>query len=117
MPPALHREIAMLCLDTVEGVAAQLAAIGHDVRLRLLYRLTTGPEYVTRLAKVVGAPATNVCQHLRVMRNAGLLDCRRKGQKMLYRLRPEILTPGSGDTLATLAIGPYKMQILADNGD
>ena len=103
----------MLCLDAVENVAAQLAAIGHDIRIRLLYRLMDGPEYVTQLARGVGAPATNVCQHLRVMRKAGLVDCKRRGQKMLYLLRPEILTPGSDGGLPALAIGPCRMQLLA----
>jgi len=104
----------MFCPDTVENVAAQLAAIGHDVRIRLLYRLMDGPEYVTQLARGVGAPATNVCQHLRVMRKAGLLDCKRRGQKMLYQLRPEILTPGSNGALPALAIGPCRMQLLTE---
>jgi len=104
----------MFGLDTIEDVAAQLSAIGHNVRIRLLYRLMEGPEYVSQLARGVGAPVTNVCQHLQVMKKAGLLDCKRRGHKVLYRLRPEIISPGTNGALATLALGPYRMQLLAE---
>jgi ArsR family transcriptional regulator len=105
---------AMICLTTATGVATQLAAISNDTRLRLLFRLATGPQHVTRLAELVGAAATNVCQHLQLMRQAGLIESERKKFRVMYRVRPEILTPGSEGVLATIALGPYRLELKTD---
>ena len=107
----------MIGPNAAEIVAIQLAAISRSVRLRLLFRLATGPQHVTRLAEMVGAAATNVCQHLRQMQRAGLIECERQKYRVVYRVRPEILTPGGEGVLATLSLGPYRLQLLVDSED
>lgn len=69
------------------------AAIAHPVRRALLDRLVTGELPVNTLAapfaETMSRPA--VSQHLRVLREAGLVDERQAGRERLYRLRAERL--------------------------
>ena len=98
----------------VEDVAIQLAAISQDIRLRLLFQLAASPHHVTRLAELVGTSATNVCQHLRLMRHAGLIECERQKFRVVYKIRPELLCPCGDGMLANLKVGPYRLQLMAN---
>jgi ArsR family transcriptional regulator, virulence genes transcriptional regulator len=61
-------------------------------RLRLLDALRDGERTVGDLAAVLGIPLPNASQHLGVLRAAGLVDGRREGTSVRYRLaEPAIL--------------------------
>ena len=61
-------------------------------RLRLLHALRDGERTVGDLAAVLGIPLPNASQHLGVLRAAGLVDGRREGTSVRYRLaEPAIL--------------------------
>ncbi len=61
-------------------------------RLRLLHALRDGERTVGDLAAVLGIPLPNASQHLAVLRAAGLVDGRRDGTSVRYRLaEPAIL--------------------------
>jgi ArsR family transcriptional regulator, virulence genes transcriptional regulator len=61
-------------------------------RLMLLDALRTGERSVGDLAAAIGCSLPNASQHLAVLRGAGLVDARRNGTVVLYRLsEPEIL--------------------------
>jgi len=61
-------------------------------RLRLLHALRDGARTVGDLAAVLGIPLPNASQHLGVLRAAGLVDGRREGTSVRYRLaEPAIL--------------------------
>jgi ArsR family transcriptional regulator len=55
-------------------------------RLMLLDALRRGEQSVTQLADVIGVALPNASQHLAVMRGAGLVDGRRAGTTIFYRL-------------------------------
>lgn len=73
-------------------------ALGHGRRLEILELLAQGERSVEALAEVAGLSIANASQHLRLMRQAGLLASRREGKHIFYRLSdPSVL-----DMLATL---------------
>ena len=69
--------------------ASVCKAIAHPTRLRLLDLLRDGEECVCRLAPQVGVTESNLSQLLAVLRRAGLVESRRDGHSIYYRVRDE----------------------------
>jgi DNA-binding transcriptional ArsR family regulator len=67
--------------------AKVLAAMAHPVRLAIVDFLRDGERCVCDIAERVGSERSNVSRHLAVMRAAGILEHRKEGLRMLYRLR------------------------------
>lgn len=68
-------------------MAEVIAAAGHEIRLAILDYLKNGEQCVCDIADHVGANRSNVSRHLSVMLNAGLVEQRKAGLKMMYSLR------------------------------
>jgi DNA-binding transcriptional ArsR family regulator len=96
-------------------IAALIAAVAEPTRLLVLWQLAKGPEHVGKLAKLVNnIPMVNMSHHLGVMRQAGLLDDEKDGRKVIYKLRPEVFTPGTTpDVLGILTLGSFRMVLRA----
>ncbi len=62
-------------------------AIAHPLRIAIVNFLKDGEHCVCDIAEHIGAERSNVSRHLSVMVNAGLLECRKEGLKVIYRLR------------------------------
>jgi rhodanese-related sulfurtransferase len=69
--------------------AAVARALGHEHRLELLEHLGQGERSVEGLAERSGQPFANTSQHLQHLRRAGLVDARRDGKRILYRLKDD----------------------------
>ncbi len=69
------------------GVA--LDALGDATRRSIFESLQTGPRSVGELAE--GLPVTRpaVSQHLRVLREAGLVSVAKDGTRRVYRIEPD----------------------------
>lgn len=66
---------------------AELAkALGHPHRLALLDSLTTGELAVESLAELSGLSLANASQHLQQLKRLGLVESRRVGKRVFYRL-------------------------------
>lgn len=69
---------------------AQFARVGHALaspkRIELLDLLSQGEKPVERLAESVQTPVKNTSAHLRVLRQARLVDTRKEGTHVFYRL-------------------------------
>jgi rhodanese-related sulfurtransferase len=69
---------------------AQFARVGHAVaspkRIELLDLLAQGPKTVEILAEQAATPVKNTSAHLRVLRQARLVETERKGTHVHYRL-------------------------------
>ncbi|WP_460434517.1 ArsR/SmtB family transcription factor [Angustibacter speluncae] len=73
---------------TTDGSDAALAALGDRTRRELVDRLSAGPLSVGELAATVAVTRPAVSQHLRVLRDAGLVSERAEGTRRIYRLEP-----------------------------
>ena len=70
--------------------AGLLRAMGDDTRLRILQSLLNRERCVNEIAQELDLPQPHVSHHLQILRNAGLVEGRRDGQRICYRLLPEI---------------------------
>lgn len=68
-----------------------LEVIAEPTRRRILDAVRDGERSVSELVEVVGMHQPGVSRHLRVLRDAGLVEVRTDAQRRLYRLRPEPL--------------------------
>ena len=67
--------------------AAVARALGHEHRLELLEVLAQGERSVEALAARAGQSFANTSQHLQQLRRAGLVETRRAGKHVVYRLK------------------------------
>jgi DNA-binding transcriptional ArsR family regulator len=68
---------------------AGLDALGDSTRMAIFQKLTGGPIAVNELAKSLPVSRPAVSQHLRVLKDAGLVTDSKAGTRRLYRLNPE----------------------------
>jgi DNA-binding transcriptional ArsR family regulator len=70
---------------------AVLEVIAEPTRRRILDAVREGERSVSELVEQVGMHQPGVSRHLKVLRDAGLVEVRRDAQRRLYRLRAEPL--------------------------
>jgi DNA-binding transcriptional ArsR family regulator len=68
-----------------------LLALSDASRRTVLEALSGGPATAGELAALLPIARPGVSRHLRVLRNAGLVDVRKEAQFRVYNLRPEPL--------------------------
>ena len=68
---------------------AGLDALGDNTRMAIFQRLANGPMAVHELAGTLPVSRPAVSQHLRVLKEAGLVTDRKTGTRRLYQLDPE----------------------------
>jgi DNA-binding transcriptional ArsR family regulator len=78
--------------------AAVCKAFAHPRRLELLDLLRSGPQEPGRLVELTGLSPSNVCQHLAVMRNQGIVWATKEAGRTIYMVRD----PRLFDACATL---------------
>jgi DNA-binding transcriptional ArsR family regulator len=77
---------------------AALAALGDPTRRAIFERLADRPRPVGELARELPVSRPAVSQHLKVLKDAGLVIDRRAGNRRIYQLDPD----GIGDLRAYL---------------
>lgn len=88
----MHLHIYMLCrILPAMATTTVLEAIAEPTRRRILDAIRSGERSVGDLVERVGMHQPGVSRHLRVLREAGLVEVRRDAQRRLYRLCPEPL--------------------------
>jgi ArsR family transcriptional regulator len=71
-------------------VAPMFKALGDPVRLRLMSMIASVPEMcVCDLTPAFDLSGPTISHHLKVLREAGLVDSERRGTWVWYRVRPE----------------------------
>src|SRR5262245_32288256 len=73
------------------AMTAALDVLSEPSRRRILDLLRTDERSVGDLVAALGASQPAVSKHLRVLREAGLVEARVDAQRRLYRVRPEPL--------------------------
>lgn len=66
-----------------------LDALGDATRMAIFQKLSAGPLAVNQLARVLPVSRPAVSQHLKVLKDAGLVLDSRAGTRRLYQLNPE----------------------------
>jgi ArsR family transcriptional regulator len=71
-----------------------LRALGHPVRLGIMRALAAEPEMIRacEFTELFDVTQPTISQHLKVLREAGLVASRRRGAQICYSVRPEGLT-------------------------
>jgi DNA-binding transcriptional ArsR family regulator len=67
---------------------AVLRAVADEGRRTLLESLANGPATAGELAALLPIARPGVSRHLRVLREAGLVEVRQEAQRRIYALRP-----------------------------
>ncbi len=77
----------------IEDELALLAkAIGHPIRVRILRTLSRGDSRVCRdIVSELPLAQSTVSEHLRILKEAGLICCREAGPRVLYCVREDAL--------------------------
>ncbi len=79
-------------MDTYDLETQVLKAIAHPVRLRILNALREGEECVCHLMALLDRRQAYVSQQLMFLRQAGILEDRKEGWRVYYRItNPQIL--------------------------
>jgi DNA-binding transcriptional ArsR family regulator len=68
--------------------SSALVALADPTRREILERLRAGPRAVGELAGELPVTRPAVSQHLRVLKDAGLVSDRSQGRRRLYRVDP-----------------------------
>ncbi len=72
--------------ELLHKIADVLKAMADPTRLKILHSLQNGERCVSDILEVVGGSQANVSKHLSVLKRAGLVDCRREGLNVYYRI-------------------------------
>ena len=67
--------------------AETLAALGEPNRLRIVELLRAGPRPVNDIRGRLGLRQSQVSQHLKVLKDVGLVEIEPRAQQRFYRLR------------------------------
>ena len=82
-------------------IASKLKVMGHPVRLHILDMLRRGETCVCHIEQALGKRQAYISQQLMTLRNASLVDSRRDGLQVYYRLTDDQVID-----LLELLVGP-----------
>ena len=85
-----------------ESQAEIYRIFSHANRIQIFWLLMESEMSVNEIAEAIGSSVQNTSQHLRLMKTANILDTRRNGQTIFYRI-------------AETDIGNYCKRILEKN--
>ena len=71
--------------------AGRWGALADGTRLTIVARLADGPQAVGRLAAGLPVSRSAVSQHLKILKDAGLVEDVAAGTRRIYRLNPVAL--------------------------
>ena len=79
--------------DIVTRLTAEfLKSMAHPARIKILRLLTPGERCVCELIPAVDIEQSNLSQHLGVLKKQGIIDSRKEGTKVFYRIvHPSVL--------------------------
>jgi len=69
-----------------EEISETFKALAHPARLKMVVGLIKDECNVTQIRKVLRLPQSTISQHLRTLKNAGIIKGRREGTKTCYRV-------------------------------
>ena len=64
-----------------------LKAMAHPLRLKILCALKSEEMPVLEIVKQVGSSQSNISQHINILRNKGIVESRRDGNRVLCKVK------------------------------
>ncbi len=80
-----------------DGCVAKLKVLADDTRLAVVRQLLKGPQHVNAMNATIDVDQSLLSHHLRVLRDAGVVESRRDGKAVLYRLSDAVLADRCSD--------------------
>lgn len=99
-------------IGEVKKAARMFAALSDENRLRLLHALRRGELCVCRLVALLGLSTSTVSKHLSILRDAGLLDSRKSGRWVYYRLADQTDFPIMGKKASAIFQAMEKSSVI-----
>ncbi len=81
----MSKKTAQRVLDFKQQ-ARLLRAIANETRLKIIVRLYEGPCNVSELVELTKVDQSTISKHLAVLRNSGIVEDQRQGNKVIYHL-------------------------------
>jgi DNA-binding transcriptional ArsR family regulator len=75
---------------TTSECAGVMRAMGDVTRLRILESLLVQEKCVSDLVAEIRCTQPHVSHHLRILRDAGLIEGMREGKRVCYRISPRV---------------------------
>jgi DNA-binding transcriptional ArsR family regulator len=94
------------------------AALGDRTRRTIFARLAAAPSAVGELAETLPVSRPAVSQHLKVLKDAGLITAERAGARRIYRVNPDNLNQMRAelDTFWNDTLAAYKQLVEQPQG-
>jgi DNA-binding transcriptional ArsR family regulator len=70
-----------------EAQAQVMKALSHPTRLFIVHELAKAERCVCELTDMVGADTSTISKHLSIMKNAGIVECDKRGTSIYYSLK------------------------------
>lgn len=86
----------------MQDIMDMLKALADEKRMRILYALKSGELCVCQLIALLELAPSTVSKHLTILRSARLVDSRKEGRWMYYRLSKEFRPSSAGKVLTHL---------------
>ena len=84
----MHQRVAiMLDQDLIELESNYLKAIAQPTRLKILYFLRHGEKCQCKIIPKMKEDQSNISRHLTHMKDMGILESRREGVSVYYKIR------------------------------
>ena len=88
MPSAAAKAYFPLREETLEQTARWFHALGDETRLQIIDRLSEGEQCVCDLTDLLATGQSRLSFHLKILKDAGILNDRREGRWVYYALNP-----------------------------
>jgi DNA-binding transcriptional ArsR family regulator len=99
-------------LPVVQGhdCVVALRALAEETRVRIIGLLIDQPVEVGEISKRLGVSPYNVSKHLRILRDAGLLEVQKDGRRHVYTLPEAIRRPAAEGSVLDLGCCTFQFE-------
>ena len=73
-------------MEKFEQMSEMLKAMAHPARLKIIAGLLKNDCNVSQIQLALRLPQSTISQHLKVLRNVGIIKGRREGTKVCYKV-------------------------------
>lgn len=88
-------------------------ALAHPKRLEVIHLLRDQELNVSQMISMLGLPQANLSQHLHVLREAGVVETKREGKQIVYKLaHPNVIK--ASDLFREMLIEQHQRETIVD---